>query len=370
MLGQSHDVTVVDIDKNKVKAINNKKSPIQDDLINSFLESEKSKIHATDKLPKTYSNTDLYIIALPSNYDEKLNHFDTKIIEESLKKITLNVGHVPILIRSTVPVGFTERIKLKLKNERILFSPEFLREGSALHDNLNPSRIIVGGEGADAESILQLLDTSTLNKPEKFIMSSGEAESVKLFSNSYLALRVAYFNELDSFCMRHNLRTKKIIDGVSADERIGKGYNNPSFGYGGYCLPKDTKQLLANYDNVPQNIIEATVNANAERKKFISKILIDMNCTTYGIYRLAMKKGSDNMRESSVQCIIEDLINKNKNVIIFEPMISKENFKGCSIEKDFTTFKERSDVIISNRISSELQEVANKVFSRDVFFEN
>ena len=370
LFGQRLQVTLVDIDEDKLKLIKNNKSPIQDPLISKYLQENKSHINAREDLAELFGKTDLYVVALPSNYDETLNHFNTETIEKVLTSLTQNEPNIPILVRSTVPVGFTDFIKKELNNENIIFSPEFLREGLALHDNLNPSRIIIGDESETANDILKLLKSFAENNPPCFKMASLEAESVKLFSNSFLALRVAYFNELDSFCMKHSLRTKKIIEGVCSDERIGDGYNNPSFGYGGYCLPKDTKQLLANYDNVPQKIIEAIVNANSARKAFISSTLSDLDCNTYGIFRLAMKKDSDNIRESSTQSIVQELLKRKKNVLVYEPLIETTDFKGASVEKCLEEFKMKSDIIIANRISQDLDDVAEKVFTRDVFQEN
>ena len=312
----------------------------------------------------------MFILALPTNYDEKTNFFDTSILEGVIKKLFKYKSNIPILIKSTIPVGFTEKLNSEYKTRNILFSPEFLREGSALHDSLYPSRIVLGGERKIALKILKVFESTIKNKPQVFLCSSLEAESIKLFANAYLAMRVAFFNELDSFSLRMKMDTKQIIKGVSTDPRIGEGYNNPSFGYGGYCLPKDTKQLLANYNNVPQNIIKSIIDSNSTRKDFIADEIISLNPKVVGIYRIVMKHDSDNFRDSSVQGIMKRIKAKGIKVIIYEPNLNQSSFYGSKVFKNLKDFKIKSNLIVANRLNKSINDVKKKVFTRDIFQEN
>ena len=370
LMGQRLNVSLVDIDNQKIQLINSGQVPIHDSLIQEYLDLGKTKVHGISDLANLFGKTDLYILALPTNYDPKKNYFDTSIVENVLGQILDNDSDVPILIKSTIPVGFTTEVQAKFGSNNIIFSPEFLREGNALKDNLYPSRIVVGEDSQIGKSIGQLLKSFTVNDPECFYMSSEEAESVKLFANAYLALRVAYFNELDSYSMKVGIGAKKIISAVCADPRIGEGYNNPSFGYGGYCLPKDSKQLLANYSSVPQNIIGAIVDANASRKDAIAEDILDLEPECIGIYRLIMKEGSDNFRESSIQGIIKRLNAKGCKIIIFEPLLKEKVFFGSKVYSDINNFKKDSSLIVTNRLHSDLVDVAEKVYTRDLFGEN
>jgi len=370
LFGQRLSVNLIDVDEEKILKINNDESPIEDNEINNFLKKGKTSFTGHLNLNKSFNNTDLYIIALPTNYDEEKNFFDTSILEDEIKKIISKDPGIPILLKSTVPVGFTRKLNSQYDDTNIIFSPEFLREGSALSDNLNPSRIVIGEDSELGKKIGTLFYKFSLNEPEVFFMNSDEAESVKLFSNSYLAMRVAYFNELDSYAMKVGIDSKKIIKAVSADSRISDGYNNPSFGYGGYCLPKDSKQLLANYASVPQNIISAIVEANASRKDVIASDILSMNKQSIGIYRLVMKEGSDNIRQSSIQGVMKRLKAKGKNVIVYEPMLKDDSFYGSKIYKDLDEFAADSDLIVANRMHRELEPYSSIVYTRDVFREN
>ena len=370
LLGQELNVTVVDNDITKVNLFNNKLSPVQDSLVEDYLQNGRSTVNATNLLAPLLNKTDLFILALPTNYDPERNFFNTIILEDVIQEIMSSDPNNTILIKSTVPVGFTSRMQAKHNTKKIVFSPEFLREGKALKDNLYPSRIVIGDTTELGKSIAKLLQSLAKSNPECFFMMSTEAESVKLFSNSYLALRVAYFNELDTYSMELNLNTEEIIKAVCADPRIGQGYNNPSFGYGGYCLPKDSKQLLANYSNVPQNIIGAIVDSNSSRKDFIANDIIKKDIQVIGIYRLIMKENSDNIRESSIQGIMKRLKAKGKEVIIYEPLLCEEEFFGSIIYKDLNKFKSDSSLIVTNRLDSNLADVKDKIYSRDIFEEN
>jgi len=370
LLGQKLNISLVDTDMSKIDLINSNQSPITDTLIQEYLDQKKSKFHGESSVSNLFGKTDLYILALPTNYDSNKNYFDTSILERVISQLIDNDSNIPILIKSTIPVGFTSEIKAKLKSKNIIFSPEFLREGQALEDNLLPSRIVIGGNTALAKSIGNLLKSFALNKPECFYMSSKDAESVKLFSNAYLALRVAYFNELDSYAMKFNIDSAQVINAVCSDPRIGKGYNNPSFGYGGYCLPKDSKQLLANYSAVPQNIIGAIVDANSSRKDAIAEDIINREPQCVGIYRLTMKEGSDNIRQSSIQGIMKRIKAKGIKVIVFEPLIDETEFFGSNLLLDLNQFKQESSIIVANRMHSDLIDVVHKVYTRDIFSEN
>ncbi|MDA7601976.1 nucleotide sugar dehydrogenase [Gammaproteobacteria bacterium] len=370
LLGQELNVTLVDTDSEKIKQIQKKKSPIQDVMIEDYVASGKTKINGTTDLSQLFNETDLYILALPTDYDSSKNFFDTSILENVLKTLNNNDPDTPILIKSTVPVGFTTRIKLVLEAKNIIFSPEFLREGSALEDNIYPSRIVIGQDSALGKDVALLLTEFTKNSPKCFYMSSEEAESVKLFSNAYLALRVAYFNELDSYSMKFGINAEKVISAVCSDPRIGEGYNNPSFGYGGYCLPKDSKQLLANYSQVPQNIIGAIVDANSSRKDVIAADILEQNPDCIGIYRLIMKEGSENIRQSSIQGVMKRLKAKGKKVVVYEPLIKEDTFFGSTVLKDIDAFKEECSVIVTNRLHPDLADVNHKIYTRDIFREN
>ena len=370
MLSKDHDVTIFDVDQNKIDLINQSKVPIEDSMAESFMSEQNLNLSADLYNPSYLNDVDAIILALPTNYDDTSNSFNTKILEEVLSELHSLIEDLTIIIKSTVPVGFTSIMQARFKNPNIVFSPEFLREGNALHDCLNPSRIVIGSEGGSKEFISELFLGPCQNTPEVFHASSDEAESIKLFSNCYLALRVSFFNELDSYAINFNLDAQTIINAVCADTRVGYGYNNPSFGYGGYCLPKDTKQLLQNYNAVPQNIIQAIVDSNRTRKDFIAEHIISLKPECVGVYRLAMKEGSDNIRESSVQGIMKRIKSKGIEIIVFEPMIKSDNFFGSEVCSNIAKFKQRSSLIITNRMHQDLIDVKDKVFTRDLFGEN
>ena len=368
LLAQHNKVTILDILEEKVNLINAKDSPIDDKEIKEFLKNKNLNLKATTDKKAAYKKCDYVLIATPTNYDPKINYFDTSTVEEVVQDaMTINPDAV-IIIKSTVPIGFTDSIQKKFKNTNIIFSPEFLREGMALYDNLHPSRIILGQDSSEARIFAKLMIDGAEKEDIPIIYTnSNEAEAIKLFSNTYLAMRVAYFNELDSFAHQNNLDPKQIIDGVSLDNRIGSHYNNPSFGYGGYCLPKDTKQLLANFSSTPSNLIEAIVKSNSTRKDFISELIIRKKPKVVGIYRLIMKKGSDNFRASAIIGVVERLIEKGIDVIIYEPTFSGNKFLDLEIINDLNYFKKISDIVITNRVSDELKDVSHKVFSRDIY---
>ena len=371
MLAKDHDVTIFDVDQSKIDSINQSKIPIEDSIAESFMSEQNLNLSADFYNTSYLNNVDAIILALPTNYDETSNSFNTKILEEVLSELnSSSINKLTTIIKSTVPVGFTSIMQVRFQNLNIVFSPEFLREGNALNDCLNPNRIVIGSEGDSNEFISELFLNSCQNKPQVFYASTDEAESIKLFSNCYLALRVAFFNELDSYAINFDLDAQTIIDAVCADTRVGYGYNNPSFGYGGYCLPKDTKQLLQNYNSVPQNIIQAIVDSNRTRKDFIAEHIISMKPKCVGVYRLAMKEGSDNIRESSVQGIMKRIKSKGIEVIVFEPMIKSDNFFGSELYSNLEKFKQKSSLIITNRMHQDLIDVSDKVFTRDLFGEN
>jgi UDPglucose 6-dehydrogenase len=368
LIAQKHEVIIVDIDPKKVDLINNKKSPINDKDIVQFFLSKKLNISATTNYNQLHSGADYVIIATPTNYDPINNKFDTSLVESVVDEVMVIDRDVPIIIKSTVPLGYTEKIKVLKNKNNIIFSPEFLTENRALYDNLYPSRIIVGSYDDEGDVFGKILLDCAKKKDVPFLkMNSNEAEAVKLFSNTYLALRIAYFNELDSYCEVNNIDTKNIIDGIGHDPRIGDYYNNPSFGYGGYCLPKDTQQLLANFSNVPNNIISAVVKSNYTRKSFIVKSVLKKNVKCVGIYRLSMKSGSDNFRESAIIDIIIQLTKKNISVIIYEPELNQKKFHNAEIITSFDEFIKKSNLILANRMSSELLSLGEKVYSRDIY---
>lgn len=367
LLSQNHSVTLIDIVSDKVDLINKRKSPIQDSYITEYLESIKLDLHATLDQKIAYKDAELIIIATPTDYDPATNFFNTKSIENTINSIIKINKTALILIKSTVPVGYTNSLRSKFKKAHIIFSPEFLREGQALYDCLYPSRIIIGDTSSSSKSLAELFIEGAIKKDIAVLYTdSTEAEAIKLFSNTYLAMRVTFFNELDTFATKHNLNTKQIIDGVSLDPRIGDHYNNPSFGYGGYCLPKDTKQLLANYKDIPNNIMQAIVDSNETRKDFLVQEIINTGAKIIGIYRLIMKSNSDNYRESAILGIIERLKEKNLNIIIYEPQISQNKLEGLSIIENLNDFMSKSDIIIANRYHPELEKVKEKVYSRDI----
>ena len=371
LLAQKNNVVAVDIIPEKVEMLNDKKAPIADAEIDEYLSNKKLSLVATLDDLEAYKKADYVIIATPTNYDSETNYFDTSSVESVIEKVLSVNEKAVIVIKSTVPVGFTESMKERFNTNRILFSPEFLREGKALYDNLYPSRIIVGcSEGEEsAKGFAKLLSEASLKEDVPVLfLSPTEAEAIKLFANTYLALRVSFFNELDTYCELKGLRTKNIIDGVCLDPRIGNHYNNPSFGYGGYCLPKDTKQLKANFENVPNDIITAVVRSNETRKNFIADRILSRAPKVVGIYRLTMKAGSDNFRQSAIQSVMAGLEKKGVEIIIYEPSLKDDTFAGHKVYNDINAFKEESDVILANRSNDEIKDVLNKVYTRDLFF--
>lgn len=395
LLSQHNEVHALDIVPEKVELLNSGKSPIVDPVITDFLEKNASgerplDFHATIDAQEAYTDVDFAVIATPTNYDEKKNYFDTSSVEAAIAAVRQYSPHAWIVIKSTIPVGYTQQLRENLDDDYILFSPEFLREGHALYDNLHPSRIVVGAPQNDAESVeaahqfASLLaegadpsEASRINHdgstgiPPALVVGTTEAEAIKLFANTYLALRVAYFNELDTYAESRGLNTREIIDGVCFDPRIGDGYNNPSFGYGGYCLPKDTKQLLANYNQVPQNLIEAIVDANRTRKEFVASEVMerikDVQNPVIGIYRLTMKSGSDNFRQSAIQDVMRQFKANGIPVLIYEPTLDKPDFQGSEVTHDLSEFKARTSIIVANRWDNNLANVGGKVYTRDLF---
>lgn len=370
LFAQQHQVIALDIDPARVDLLNHKTSPIHDTEISQYLQKEIN-FQATLDSTVAYTNAEVIIVATPTNYDEQTNYFDTSSIEQVLNDLSNQNSQAIIVIKSTIPVGFTQKMQAQYPNLKIVFSPEFLREGKALLDNLYPSRIVVGDTSEIGQKIGALFKAGSLKEDvDVLLMDATEAEAVKLFSNTYLAMRVAYFNELDTYCASRGLNSKDIISAVGKDPRIGTHYNNPSFGYGGYCLPKDTKQLLANYQDVPQTLISAIIQSNTTRKDFIAEQIVKKAPETVGIYRLVMKAGSDNFRQSAIQGIMKRLKAKGIRVVVYEPVLQESSFFGSDVVNDLVEFKQQSDIIIANRIVSDLDDVLEKVFTRDLFGDN
>ena len=369
LLSQKHEVVALDVIPEKVEKVNSRVSPIRDEYIEKYFREKQLNLKATLDYRSAFENARFVIISTPTNYDPEKNYFDTSSVEDIIQKvISMNDDNIVMVIKSTIPVGFTESVKKKYHTDNIFFSPEFLREGRALYDNLYPSRIIVGEKSERGREFASLLSDSALKKDVRVkLMESTEAEAVKLFANTYLALRIAYFNELDTYAEVKGLNTRDIIDGVCLDPRIGDHYNNPSFGFGGYCLPKDSKQLKANYQDVPENIISAIVESNATRKEYIAGEIIKKAPKVVGIYRLTMKSGSDNFRESAIQGVMEKIREAGIEMVIYEPALNAASFSDCKVVNDLNVFKQLSDVILANRKEEALMDVAEKVYTRDVF---
>lgn len=368
LLAQENQVSAVDIDHNRIDLLNSRVSPIRDNYVEQFLASENLNLYCTTDLASALKDAQFAVVATPTNYDDTIHSFDTSSVEDVIQSISIISPSTCIIVKSTIPIGFIDKMKSKYNIDNIYFSPEFLREGQALYDNLYPSRIIVGGTAEVANDFANLLKSACKNKNAQIILTgTKEAEAIKLFSNSYLAMRVAYINEVDNFAMEKELDATDIINGMCADPRIGDGYNNPSFGYGGYCLPKDTKQLLANYDGVPQKMISAIVSSNDIRKNYISRYIMKKNPGAVGIYRLLMKSGTDNFREAAILDIAKRLLLEGVNVSIYEPQLNVDVLYGMPIISDLKSFLNNNDIIVANRITDEINAYQNKIISRDIF---
>ena len=369
LLAKNYEVVLIDNDVSKVNKINNREAPIDEPNMARYISDRDIKIIASNSFKNHLMTTDFIILALPTNYNSETNFFDTSTLKSTLNELNKFEFKKTIVIKSTVPIGFTNKTKNDFPNLTIVFVPEFLREGSAISDNINPSRIVIGDCKKNTNNVANVFKSIAKNNPKIFYMDSSEAEAVKLFANTYLATRISFFNELDSYAFQNKLNSKNIIDGISSDPRIGKGYNNPSFGYGGYCLPKDTKQLLANYSDIPQGIFTAVVESNKLRKEFIAKKILNKNYSKVGIFRLIMKKNSDNYRDSAIFDVIKILIESGQDLLVYEPLINKNDF-SFSITHDLNFFKNKCDLVIANRMDECLIDIQNKLFTRDIFGEN